>query len=182
MLDLSDDLAGSYCTKVLADAGAEVLKVEPPSGHPLRHWSRTGSLGRDGDPDGVLFRFLAAGQRSVVADLDDSADHDRVVELLATSDIVVTSSLAEQLDARGLSFAYVHEMNRELTAVSLTPFGLTGPRSGQSANDFLLQALSGSLHNHGSWRRRAAGRRRRPRRMDRRRLRCSGRSGGACPP
>ena len=122
------------------------------SGHPLRHWSRTGSLGRDGDPDGVLFRFLAAGQRSVVADLDDSAGHDRMLELLAASDIAVSSSPVEQLDARGLRFADVHEVNHELTVVSLTPFGLTGPRSGQSANDFLLQALSGSLHNHGSWR------------------------------
>ena len=153
MLDLSDDLAGSYCTKLLADAGAEVLKVEPPSGHLLRHWSRTGSLGRDGDPDGVLFRFLAAGQRSVVADLDDSAGRHRVREWLAASDIAVTSSPAEQLDARGLCFADVHRVNHELTVVSLTPFGLTGPRNGQSANDFLLQALSGSLHNHGNWRR-----------------------------
>ena len=128
MLDLSDDLAGSYCTKLLADAGAEVLKVEPHSGHPLRHWSRTGSLGRDGDPDGVLFRFLAAGQRSVVADLDHSAGHDRVLELLAGSDIAVSSSPAEQLNARSLRFADVHEVNHELTVVSLTPFGLTGPR------------------------------------------------------
>ena len=76
-----------------------------------------------------------------------------MLELLAASDIVVSSSPAEQLDARGLRFADVHEVNHELTVVSLTPFGLTGPRSGQSANDFLLQALSGSLHNHGSWRR-----------------------------
>ncbi len=153
MVDLSDDLAGSYCTKLLADAGADVLKVEPPSGHPLRIWSRSGSLGRDGDPDGVLFRFLAAGQRSVTADLDDSADHGRVLELLAASDIVVSSARADQLDARGLRFAEVHAVNPQLTMVSLTPFGLEGPRSGQPANDFLLQALSGSLHNHGSRRR-----------------------------
>ncbi len=153
MLDLSDDLAGSYCTKLLCDAGAEVLKVEPPSAHPLRRWSRTGSLGRDGDQDGVLFRFLAAGQRSVVADLDDSAGQDRVIELLAASDIVVTTMPADQLDAQGLRFDDVHEVNHELTVISLTPFGLTGPRSGDSANDFLLQAMSGSLHNHGSWRR-----------------------------
>ena len=153
VLDLSDDLAGSYCSKLLADAGAEIVKVEPPSGHPLRYWSRSGSLGRDGDPDGVLFRFLAAGQRSIVADLDASAGHHRVLELLTESDIMVSTSSADQLDARRFSFPYVHEVNRELTVVSLTPFGLTGPRSGSSANDFLLQALSGSLHNHGSWRR-----------------------------
>jgi len=151
VLDLSDDLAGSYCTKMLGDAGAEVLKGESPSGHPLRHWSRTGSLGRDGDPDGVLFRFLAAGQRSVVVDLDDSTGHDRVLELLAASDIAVTNSSAERLADQGLGFAEVHEVNHELTMVSLTPFGLTGPHSEESANDFLLQALSGSLHNHGSW-------------------------------
>ena len=65
---------------------------------------------------------------------------------------MVSNSPAEQLDARGLRFADVHAVNHELTVVSLTPFGLTGPRSGESANDFLLQALSGSLHNHGSWR------------------------------
>ena len=152
VVDLSEDLAGSYCTKMLADAGAEVLKVEPSSGHPLRRWSRTGSCGRDGDPDGVLFRFLAAGQRSIVADLDDFAGRQRVLELLAASDIMVSSARPEALAARGLLFAEVHEVNHELTVVSLTPFGLAGPRSGQSTNDFLLQALSGSLHNHGSWR------------------------------
>ncbi len=76
-----------------------------------------------------------------------------MLELLAASDIAVTSSPSEQLAVRGLRFADVHEVNNELTMISLTPFGLTGPRSGESANDFLLQALSGSLHNHGSWRR-----------------------------
>ena len=153
ILDLSDDLAGSYCAKLLSDAGAEVLKVEGPTGHPLRSWSRTGSLGRDGDADGVLFRFLAAGQRSVIADVDDSAGYDRVLELLAESDIVVTSSPEDLLQARRLGFADIHEVNSELSLVSLTPFGLTGPRSTESANDFLLQALSGSLYKHGSWHR-----------------------------
>ena len=145
VLDLSDDLAGSYCTKLLADAGAEVFKVEPPSGHPLRRWSRSGSLGRDGDPDGVLFRFLAAGQRSTVVDLGEPAGHDRILELLAASDIAVSSSPAEQLDARGLRFTDVHEVNHELTVVSLTPFGLTGPRSGQFGERLPSPSLVGIL-------------------------------------
>ncbi|MGA8725687.1 MAG: CoA transferase [Acidimicrobiales bacterium] len=149
VVDLSQDIAGSYCTKLFCDAGAEVLKVEPPEGHPLRRWSRSNSVGRDGDPDGVLFRFLAAGQRSVVADLEEPGGRARVFELLASSDIAVTSSLPEQLAAQGLRFTDFLEINDKVIAVSLTPFGLTGPRRDRIANDFLLQALSGSLHNHG---------------------------------
>ncbi len=150
-LDLSEDIAGAYCSKLLADAGADVLKVEPPSGHPLRAWSRTGSVGRDGDPDGILFRFLAAGQQSIVADFGDAADRSRVHDLLAGSDIVVTAS-APRMAEIGFEINTFHELNPEATVVSLTPFGLAGPRHGLAANDFLLQALSGSLHNHGSWR------------------------------
>ena len=99
VLDLSDDLAGSYCTKLFADAGAEVLKVSPAPGHPLRHWSRTNSVGRDGDPDGVLFRFLAAGQRSVVADPDEPPDRTESVNSRCER-LAVTSASAEQLKAR----------------------------------------------------------------------------------
>src|SRR4051794_38991964 len=97
VIDLSDDVAGSYCTKVLADAGAEVLKVEAPSGHPLRRWSRSGSTGRDGDADGVLFRFLAAGQRSISIDLEDPAGRVRLHGLLETCDIAVVSSPMVQM-------------------------------------------------------------------------------------
>jgi crotonobetainyl-CoA:carnitine CoA-transferase CaiB-like acyl-CoA transferase len=149
VVDLSQDIAGSYCTKLLCDAGAEVLKIEPPEGHPLRQWSRSESVGRDGDPDGVLFRYLAAGQRSVVAALDEPGGRARALDLLASSDIAVTTSLPEQLADRELRFADILEINDKIISISITPFGLTGPRRGRSANDFLLQALSGSLHNHG---------------------------------
>ena len=71
VLDLSDGIAGAYCAKLLADAGAQVVKLEPPTGHPLRKWSVSGAVGSDGETDGALFRHLAAGQRSVVADIDD---------------------------------------------------------------------------------------------------------------
>ena len=124
-------------------------RSSPRRATPSRRWSRSNSVGRDGDPDGVLFRFLAAGQRSVVADLEEPGGHARVFELLASSDIAVTSSLPEQLAAQGLRFTDFLEINDKVIAVSLTPFGLTRRRRDRSANDFLLQALSGSLHNHG---------------------------------
>jgi crotonobetainyl-CoA:carnitine CoA-transferase CaiB-like acyl-CoA transferase len=141
VLDLSDDIAGAYCAKLLADAGAVVVKVEPPSGHPLRSWSRSGSVGSDGDTDGVLFRYLAAGQRSVVAHSDAPSDQARVRGLASVSDIII---------ARGEVAAELHQAHPKATVVTITPFGLEGPRASDGANDFLLQALCGSLHDHGS--------------------------------
>src|SRR5579862_772735 len=89
VVDLSDDLTGAYCTKLLADAGARVVKVEPPQGHPLRRWSRTGTVGADGDPDGGLFRYLAAGQESVTIDAGTAEGLGSLEGLAGASDVVV---------------------------------------------------------------------------------------------
>jgi crotonobetainyl-CoA:carnitine CoA-transferase CaiB-like acyl-CoA transferase len=58
VVDASRGIAGGYCSKLLTDLGADVVKLEPPDGDPLRRYSATGSVGNDGDPDGVLFRYL----------------------------------------------------------------------------------------------------------------------------
>ncbi len=73
VVDLSSGIAGAYCTKLLADGGAEVVKVEAPSGDPLRRWSASGATIADGD-DGALFNFLGASKQSVVVDPDDADD------------------------------------------------------------------------------------------------------------
>ena len=67
VVDLSTWIAGAYCTKLLADGGAEVIKVEAPAGDPLRRWSASGAAIPD-DDDGALFNFLGASKRSVVVD------------------------------------------------------------------------------------------------------------------
>ena len=67
VIDLSVGIAGAYCTKLLADGGAEVIKVEPPEGDPLRRWSASGAEIKAGD-DGALFSFLACSKHSVVVD------------------------------------------------------------------------------------------------------------------
>jgi crotonobetainyl-CoA:carnitine CoA-transferase CaiB-like acyl-CoA transferase len=150
VLDLSETVAGAYCAKLFTDAGAEVIKVEPPSGHPLRRWSASGSVGTDDDVDGVLFRYLAADQKSVVADMADPQGPARVRELAAGSDIVISTSTSGLLEERGLSLADLSVANPAIVMIAITPFGLSGPRCGEDRPDFLLQALSGSLHNHGS--------------------------------
>ena len=90
VVDLSTGIAGPYCTKMLADAGADVVKVEPPGGDPLRRWSATGAE-PDGR-DGALFRFLNTSKRSVVAAPDDPA----VAALARDADLVVESFLADE--------------------------------------------------------------------------------------
>jgi crotonobetainyl-CoA:carnitine CoA-transferase CaiB-like acyl-CoA transferase len=150
VIDLSETVAGSYGTKLLADAGAEVVKVEPEAGHPLRRWSASGSVGSDGDPDGALFRFLATGQRSVVADLDTLEGRARLLELAEGADLLVQTERPGHLESLGLGLTDLKRVNPALTTISITPFGQQGPRSGDERSEFLLQALSGSTHTHGS--------------------------------
>src|SRR5262245_21703988 len=89
VVDLSTGIAGAYCTKLLADAGADVIKVEPPAGDPLRAWSAGGTV--DPDEGGALFRFLHHGTRSVVGLPGEPA----IEALVDGSDIVVESSIDE---------------------------------------------------------------------------------------
>src|SRR5271166_913287 len=82
VVDLSTGIAGAYCTKLLADGGADVVKVEAPAGDPLRRWSASGAGIQPGD-DGALFSFLAGAKHSVVADPTLDADIELVNGLLA---------------------------------------------------------------------------------------------------
>ena len=93
VVDLSSGIAGAYCTKLLADGGAEVIKVEPPEGDPLRSWSASGARIEPG-ADGALFSFLACSKRSVVADPDIDSDVTFAHELLGSAGAVVWSSQA----------------------------------------------------------------------------------------
>src|SRR5258708_7436717 len=90
VVDLSTGIAGNYCTKILADGGADVIKVECPEGAPLRAWSGSGAPAPPGS-DGALFSSLACSKRSVAADPDDDAALHRLHTLLAGADAVVWS-------------------------------------------------------------------------------------------
>ena len=148
VVDLSAGIAGAYCTKVLADAGAEVIVVEPPEGHPLR---RRSASGRPTDPDygGVLFQFLSCSKASVVVDLDDADDVAFVYGLVRGADAVVWGEESALCRDARLSPERIRSLAPQVTVLAITPFGLDSPWRGRPANEFILQSMSGSAWNHG---------------------------------
>ncbi|GAA3146809.1 CoA transferase [Planomonospora alba] len=137
VLDMTTGVAGPYATKLLADAGADVVKVEPAGGDPYRRWTASGA--DLGGADGAMFCFLNAGKRSVRGTHDDPA----VRALLAGADLLVES----ELDAAAL--AAVRATFPALDVVSISPFGRSGPWAGRPWTEFVLQALAGSTGGRG---------------------------------
>src|SRR4029453_6363600 len=140
VVDLSTGIAGAYCTKLFADGGAEIVKIEPPEGDSLRRWSASGAEIRPGD-DGALFSYLACSKRSVAADPD--VDADFVNALLADADAVVWSRGSRIAGA--FAPAEIHRNHPHLTVTAITPFGLEGPWADRPATEFTLQAWSGGI-------------------------------------
>ncbi|MEB3061908.1 CaiB/BaiF CoA-transferase family protein [[Mycobacterium] zoologicum] len=134
VVDLSTGIAGAYCTRLLSDGGAHVIKVEPPQGDPLRSWSASGA-----GSGGALFSFLAGGKHSVIG------DPELVDKLLAGADAVVWSrGSAEQHAPDQIRRDHPH-----LIVTAITPFGLDGPWSDRAATEFTLQAWSGGVFGIG---------------------------------
>ena len=142
VVDLSTGIAGAYATKLLLDAGADVVKVEPPGGDPLRGWSAGAALGAYdlGEEGGALFKFLAASKRSLVGRPEEAA----VANLIGTADLVVESFAPSRYDAEALVARHP-----ALVVLSITPFGRTGPWRDRPWTEFTLQAASGSILTRG---------------------------------
>jgi crotonobetainyl-CoA:carnitine CoA-transferase CaiB-like acyl-CoA transferase len=132
------DLAGApgvFCGRLFVGLGAEVLRVEPPGGDPLRV----------APPDGLAFVHASAGKRSVVLDLEHGAGRARLRELAAAADVLIDTAPPGRLDALGLGYATLAAAQPGLVQVSITPFGLTGPRAAWAGTDLTAVALGGMM-------------------------------------
>jgi crotonobetainyl-CoA:carnitine CoA-transferase CaiB-like acyl-CoA transferase len=137
VVDLSSDIAGPYCSKLLADAGADVVKIEPVGGDPMRRYTATGVDLRG--EDSALFHFLNTSKRSVVGDPGDP----EVDSLVAGADILIDDG------QRGVDLDALRARHPHLVIVSITPFGRAGPFAGRAATDFTVQAEAGSVLYRG---------------------------------
>ncbi|MGI9164692.1 MAG: CoA transferase [Mycobacterium sp.] len=138
VVSLAGDLAGGYCTRLLADGGAQVLRIEDPEGDPLRRWSHSGLR----ESDGALFQFLAAGSTSVVAHVDE------LTETLGAADVIIWSPHSEI--ARALPPERLRSVNPRAVVTAITNFGLSGPWADRPATGLTLQAMSGGPGQRGA--------------------------------
>jgi crotonobetainyl-CoA:carnitine CoA-transferase CaiB-like acyl-CoA transferase len=138
--DLSQNLAGPYCTQILADLGARVIKIEPPGGDPARAW---------GPPfhDGQSTLFLSANRnkQSVVLDLKSSAGTEVLRALLGRADVFVQSFRAGVVESLGFGAAAVRAAHPRLIYCSVTAYGARGPLRDLPGYDPLLQARGGLM-------------------------------------
>jgi len=147
VLDLSAGIAGGYCTKMLSDSGAEVVKIEPPHGDPARTWDPSPYDGTTRTA-GMLFHYLHAGKKSVVLDHEASEFRSILEGLIPRYDVVVESD--KGLAGHGLNYAAVAAESPPLIWLSLTAFGTTGPYQDYLGSDLVIQAMSGWMYDGGA--------------------------------
>ncbi len=140
VLDLSRVLAGPYCTQLLADMGADVIKVESPAGDDTRRWGPPYVGGEAG-----YYLSVNRGKRSLAVDLKDPDAAAAVKKLAEKADVIIENFKVGDLARYGLDFASVSAVNPRVVYVSITGFGQTGPRADQPGYDGALQALSGLM-------------------------------------
>ncbi len=184
--DCSTVLAGPYCTMLLGDLGANVVKVEPPEGDATRGWGPPWvAPGIDGSDDpGTAAYFLAANRnkRSIRLDLRGEAGRDVLRRLLVRSDVVVENFRVGGFARLGFDDAALEALNPRLVHLAISGYGPTGPEASSPGYDFIVQAVSGLMSITGAPDAEGGAAhqdRRRGERPDDRHARCLGRRRGA---
>ena len=148
VLDLSRVLAGPWCTQLLADLGADVIKIEKPgSGDDTRTWGPPFLKGRDGRDTGEAAYYLGCnrGKKSVAIDFTKPDGSKLVRDLAQTADIVVENFKVGGLAKYGLDYAGLAALNARLVYCSITGFGQTGPYAERAGYDFIIQGMGGFM-------------------------------------
>ena len=145
VLELARVLAGPWAGQILADLGADVIKIESPAGDGTRLWGPPWVEREEGDREAAYYHAANRGKRSVVADFKNADDLRRVRELAAGADVVLENFKTGTLARFGLDFASLEALNPRLVYCSITGFGQTGPRAREAGYDFVIQAMSGFM-------------------------------------
>jgi benzylsuccinate CoA-transferase BbsE subunit len=138
------DASGAYCGRLLADLGADVVRIEAPSGDPMRHHEpivRTAS----GEIVSCFERFVNLNKRSVTLDVTDDDGRDLVKRLLGRCDVLVDTPGPDDVTSHGFASKELEALNPDLVRVSISSFGLEGPYSQYVSDDLVTIASSGLL-------------------------------------
>lgn len=148
VIDLTGEI-GVYCTKLLADLGADVIRVEPPSGHPMRH---IGPFFHD-EPDhekSLHHFYFNTSKRGVTLNIEHPDGQDILRDLITKADVLVESFAPGYMDELGLGYHDLTEINPGLIMASITPFGQTGPYKHFRGPNIVADAMGGLMFVSGS--------------------------------
>ena len=146
VIETATNVAGAFCAKLLAEYGAEVIKIEPPL-------SRDNQSIISGDPmhaEQIAFSLhLNTNKKGVTLDLESDLGQDLFKRLIRESDILVESHPPGKLTSMGLGYHELSEVNPNLVMTSVTPFGQTGPHKDYQFTELTVFAASGAMHREG---------------------------------
>ena len=142
IVEVAEEVSGPYCARLLADAGADVIKVEPPEGDPSR---QEGPFPNDlAHPEhSGLFHYLNASKRGVVLDLTRMPGRRALLGLVQDADVVITNYPPEKLRALGLTHRRFRGANPRLIFTAITPFGFRSPYAGWKTNEYIRWNMGG---------------------------------------
>ena len=144
VVELARVLAGPFAGQILADLGADVIKVESPEGDGTRQWGPPW-IERDGERAAAYYHACNRGKRSVVADFADVGDRAMVAALCAGADVVIENFKVGKLAKFGLDYESVAKANPRVVYCAVTGFGQDGPRREEPGYDFVIQGMSGLM-------------------------------------
>lgn len=149
VIELARILAGPWAGQVLADLGAEVIKVESPEGDDTRRWGPP-FVERAGERSAAYFHAANRGKASVIADFRTPEGQALVRDLIADADIVIENFKVGGLAKYGLDYASLAALNPRLIYCSITGFGQDGPYAHRAGYDFIIQGMSGLMSITGA--------------------------------
>lgn len=149
VIELARVLAGPFCGQILADLGADVIKVESPQGDGTRLWGppwvvRTDASGKV-HREAAYYHACNRGKRSIIADFSSADDLARVKALCAEADVLIENFKTGSLAKFGLDYSSLSAANPAIVYCSITGFGQTGPRAHEAGYDFVVQGMSGFM-------------------------------------
>lgn len=148
VLDLSRVLAGPWCGQILADLGAEVIKIERPKvGDDTRMWGPPWMLDQQGNTtrESGYYQCANRNKYSVAIDIATEEGQALIHEMVKTADVVIENFKAGSLAKYGLDYATLSQINPKLVYCSITGFGQDGPRAEEPGYDFIIQGMSGLM-------------------------------------
>ncbi len=144
VVELARILAGPWVGQILADLGADVIKIESPPGDDTRGWGPPW-IGDSDEHTAAYFHSCNRGKRSVVADLKQDDDRKRVIKLASHADVFVENFRVGGLEKYGLDAKALRRLNSGLVYCSITGFGQDGPYAQRAGYDFMIQGMAGIM-------------------------------------